>query len=62
MKQYTLSPLDCASILLVIHGEASALSDIMLHRGSVLFISANESITLQVTSPGLAMFRACCLL
>ncbi|TSK13444.1 Mannose-6-phosphate isomerase [Bagarius yarrelli] len=62
VKQYTMSPLDCASILLVIHGEASTLSDIMLHRGSVLFISANESVTLQVTSSGMTMFRACCLL
>ncbi|XP_017341679.2 mannose-6-phosphate isomerase [Ictalurus punctatus] len=63
VKQYTMSPLDCASILLVIQGEASALSDIMLHRGSVLFISANESVTLQVTSSsGMMMFRACCLL
>ncbi|KAM9496943.1 mannose-6-phosphate isomerase [Clarias gariepinus] len=63
VKQYTMSSLDCASILLVIQGEASALSDIMLHRGSVLFISANESVTLQVTSSsGMTMFRACCLL
>ncbi|KAG7324149.1 hypothetical protein KOW79_012165 [Hemibagrus wyckioides] len=63
VKQYIMSPLDCASILLVIQGEASALSDIMVHRGSVLFISANESITLQVTSSsGMTMFRACCLL
>ncbi|XP_060742814.1 mannose-6-phosphate isomerase [Tachysurus vachellii] len=63
IKQYTMSPLDCASILLVIQGEGSALSDIMLHRGSVLFISANESVTLQVTSSsGMTMFRACCLL
>ncbi|XP_030629896.1 mannose-6-phosphate isomerase isoform X2 [Chanos chanos] len=68
VKQYTVSPLDCASILLVVHGEASAtstaaLSDITLRRGSVLFISANESVSLHVTSPsGMTMFRACCLL
>ncbi|KAL6474532.1 hypothetical protein MHYP_G00180930 [Metynnis hypsauchen] len=68
VKQYTVSPLDCAGILLVVQGEASASSaaaftDIMLRRGSVLFISANESVTLQVTSStGINMFRACCLL
>ncbi|XP_062859335.1 mannose-6-phosphate isomerase [Trichomycterus rosablanca] len=63
VKQYTVSPLDCAAILLVIQGEASVVSDIMLRRGSVLFISANESVTLQVTSTsGMTMFRACCLL
>uniref|UniRef100_W5LIQ3 Mannose-6-phosphate isomerase n=1 Tax=Astyanax mexicanus TaxID=7994 RepID=W5LIQ3_ASTMX len=68
VKQYTVSPLDCAGILLVIQGEASAtsaaaLADMMLQRGSVLFISANESVTLQVTSStGMTMFRACCLL
>ncbi|KAI4874317.1 hypothetical protein NFI96_013951, partial [Prochilodus magdalenae] len=68
VKQYTVSSLDCAGILLVVQGEASASSaaafaDIMLRRGSVLFISANESVSLQVTSStGMTMFRACCLL
>ncbi|XP_016316627.1 mannose-6-phosphate isomerase-like [Sinocyclocheilus anshuiensis] len=67
-RQYTVSALDSASILLVIDGEAvatsaAALSDITLTRGSVLFISANESVSLQVTSSsGMTMFRACCLL
>uniref|UniRef100_A0A3Q2YRV7 Mannose-6-phosphate isomerase n=1 Tax=Hippocampus comes TaxID=109280 RepID=A0A3Q2YRV7_HIPCM len=68
MKQYTLAPVDSASILLVIEGDASAtsaaaLSDISLRRGTVLFVSANESVLMHVTSPsGVTMFRACCLL
>ncbi|XP_076847100.1 mannose-6-phosphate isomerase [Brachyhypopomus gauderio] len=67
VRQYVVSPLDCAGILLVVQGEAcavsaAALSDIGLRRGSVLFISANESVTLKVTSSGMTMFRACCLL
>uniref|UniRef100_A0A671NR15 Mannose-6-phosphate isomerase n=1 Tax=Sinocyclocheilus anshuiensis TaxID=1608454 RepID=A0A671NR15_9TELE len=67
-RQYNVSVLDSAGILLVIDGEAvatsaAALSDITLTRGSVLFISANESVSLQVTSSsGMTMFRACCLL
>ncbi|XP_065133476.1 mannose-6-phosphate isomerase isoform X3 [Paramisgurnus dabryanus] len=65
---YTISALESAGILLVIEGEAvatsdAALSDITLKRGSVLFVSANESVSLQVTSlSGMTMFRACCLL
>ncbi|TRY96024.1 hypothetical protein DNTS_002171 [Danionella cerebrum] len=49
-------------------GEAMATSisthsDITLKRGTVLFISANESLSLQITSRGgMSMFRACCLL
>ncbi|XP_029431543.1 mannose-6-phosphate isomerase isoform X2 [Rhinatrema bivittatum] len=68
MKQYTISSVDSASILLVIHGEATAtstaaLSEMILHRGSVLFISANESVSLDLSSAaGMLMFRACCLL
>ncbi|CAJ1056074.1 mannose-6-phosphate isomerase [Xyrichtys novacula] len=68
MKQYTIAPVDSASILLVIEGDASAtsaaaLSDVTLRRGTVLFVSANESVSLHVTSQsGMNMFRACCLL
>lgn len=67
-KQYTVAPVDSASILLVIEGDATAtcaaaLSDIPLGRGTVLFMSANESVSLHVSSPaGMTMFRACCLL
>uniref|UniRef100_A0AAY4CRF8 Mannose-6-phosphate isomerase n=1 Tax=Denticeps clupeoides TaxID=299321 RepID=A0AAY4CRF8_9TELE len=68
VKRYAVGPLDCAGIVLVIQGEATAtsaaaLSDMSLRRGSVLFISANESVSLHVTSPsGMTLFRACCLL
>ncbi|CAB1323571.1 unnamed protein product [Coregonus sp. 'balchen'] len=68
VRQYTVAPVDCAGILLVIEGEATAtsaaaLSDIALRRGTVLFISANESVSLHVTSPsGMTMYRACSLL
>ncbi|MBN3307823.1 MPI isomerase, partial [Amia calva] len=68
VKQYTVAPIDCAGILLVVTGEATAasaaaLSDMALRRGSVLFISANESVALHITSPaGMLLFRACCLL
>lgn len=68
MKQYTVTSVDSASILLVIEGDAmatsaAALSDVTLRRGTVLFVSANESVSLHVTSPsGMTMFRACCLL
>ncbi|XP_035646450.1 mannose-6-phosphate isomerase [Oncorhynchus keta] len=68
VRQYTVAPVDCAGILLVIGGEATgtsaaALSDITLSRGTVLFISANESVSLHITSPsGMTMYRACSLL
>ncbi|KAK2842618.1 hypothetical protein Q5P01_012818 [Channa striata] len=68
VKQYTVAPVDSASILLVIEGNATAtsaaaLSDVALRRGTVLFVSANENVSLHITSPsGMTMFRACCLL
>ncbi|XP_026222165.1 mannose-6-phosphate isomerase [Anabas testudineus] len=68
VKQYTVAPVDSASIILVIEGDATAtcaaaLSDVALRRGTVLFVSANECVTLHITSPsGMTMFRACCLL
>ncbi|XP_038622860.1 mannose-6-phosphate isomerase [Tachyglossus aculeatus] len=67
-KPYAVSALDSASILLVVRGEAvgtstAAQSELALRRGVVLFIAANESVSLQITSSGsLLMFRACCLL
>lgn len=68
MESYIVAPLDSASILLVVKGDATATSaaalfDVTLRRGTVLFVSANESVSLQVSSPaGMTMFRACCLL
>ncbi|XP_015243575.1 PREDICTED: mannose-6-phosphate isomerase [Cyprinodon variegatus] len=68
VKEYTIASVDSASILLVIHGDATAtsaaaFSDITLRRGTVLFVSANESVSLQISSQsGMTMFRACSLL
>ncbi|MGH0150178.1 UNVERIFIED_CONTAM: hypothetical protein FKN15_022376 [Acipenser sinensis] len=68
VKQYTVSPIDSASILLVVQGEATSastagLSEMSIKSGSVLFISASESVSVHITSPtGMLLFRACCLL
>ncbi|KAK1157954.1 hypothetical protein AOXY_G24162 [Acipenser oxyrinchus oxyrinchus] len=68
VKQYTVSPIDSASILLVVQGEATGastagLSEMSIKSGSVLFISASESVSVHITSPtGMLLFRACCLL
>ncbi|XP_010190794.1 PREDICTED: mannose-6-phosphate isomerase [Mesitornis unicolor] len=56
IKLYLVSAVDSASILLVIQGTAvgtstAAASEMSLRRGSVLFISANESISLHLSSP-----------
>ncbi|KFW90477.1 Mannose-6-phosphate isomerase, partial [Phalacrocorax carbo] len=55
IKLYLVSAMDSASILLVIQGTAvgtstAAASEMTLRRGSVLFISANESISLHLSS------------
>ncbi|XP_035422595.1 mannose-6-phosphate isomerase isoform X2 [Cygnus atratus] len=68
IKLYLVSAVDSASILLVVQGTAvgtstAAASEMALRRGSVLFVSANESISLRLSSPdGMLLFRACCLL
>ncbi|XP_043925956.1 mannose-6-phosphate isomerase isoform X2 [Protopterus annectens] len=68
VKQYTVSSIDSASILVVIKGDAvassaAALSEMTITRGSVLFISANECVSLDISSrEGMLLFRACCLL
>lgn len=68
IKLYLVSALDSASILLVLRGTAvatstAAASEMSLRRGSVLFVSANESLSLRLASPdGMLLFRACCLL
>ncbi|XP_009999644.1 PREDICTED: mannose-6-phosphate isomerase [Chaetura pelagica] len=68
IKLYLVSAVESASILLVIRGTAvgtstAAASEMTLCRGSVLFISANESISLHLSSPdGMLLLRACCLL
>ena len=69
--QYTLSAVDSASILITIEGEASAAASsqvshdsskaLPLKRGSITFISANQSMQLKVTSSeGLLAFQAYC--
>ncbi|XP_044306437.1 mannose-6-phosphate isomerase isoform X1 [Varanus komodoensis] len=66
IKIYLVSAIDSASILLVVRGTAvgtstAAQSDIALRRGTVLFISANESVSLHLSSnEGMLLFRAYC--
>ncbi|XP_018414423.1 PREDICTED: mannose-6-phosphate isomerase [Nanorana parkeri] len=66
VSQYHVQALDSASILLVVRGQASgqgSYANFNLTSGSILFISANESLTLNVDpSHSLLLFRACCLL
>ncbi|KAH0619892.1 hypothetical protein JD844_014289 [Phrynosoma platyrhinos] len=68
IKLYLVSAIDSASILLVVQGTAvgtstAAVSEMALRRGSVLFISANESVSLHLSAgEGMLLFRACCLL
>lgn len=68
VSEYKVLPLDSASILLMVQGTVMAITPsapaaIALQRGGVLFIGANESVSLQLTAPkDLLMFRACCLL
>ncbi|XP_053127949.1 mannose-6-phosphate isomerase [Hemicordylus capensis] len=68
VKLYLVSAIDSASILLVVQGSATgtstaAASEMGLVPGSVVFISANESISLHLsTAAGMLLFRACCLL
>lgn len=60
--------LDSASILLMVQGTVTASSPtaqvaVPLQRGGVLFVGANESVSLKLTVPeDLLVFRACCLL
>uniref|UniRef100_UPI00398F0684 mannose-6-phosphate isomerase isoform X1 n=1 Tax=Pristiophorus japonicus TaxID=55135 RepID=UPI00398F0684 len=66
VERYMVSSIDSASILLVIRGKATAKaapSQINIHRGSVLFIAANERVDLCIDSTdGMLLFRACCVL
>ncbi|KAM8973290.1 mannose-6-phosphate isomerase [Pelodytes ibericus] len=66
ISQYQVVALDSASILLLVRGQATirgSQEGLSLHPGSVLFISANESLTLNVgAAQHLLLFRACCLL
>ncbi|XP_008586779.1 PREDICTED: mannose-6-phosphate isomerase [Galeopterus variegatus] len=68
VTEYKILALDSASILLMVQGTVTASmptaqATIPLQRGGVLFIGANENVSLKLTVPkDLLMFRACCLL
>ncbi|XP_012386461.1 mannose-6-phosphate isomerase isoform X2 [Dasypus novemcinctus] len=68
VTEYEVLALDSASILLVVQGTVTASTPtaeatIPLQRGGVLFIGANEPVSLKLTVPkDLLIFRACCLL
>ena len=55
-SQYTLSPSQGPSLLLVHKGAATASGD-AIARGHVLFVPAGEAVSLDVTEP-LSAFRA----
>ncbi|XP_072484426.1 mannose-6-phosphate isomerase isoform X2 [Notamacropus eugenii] len=64
---YMMNKIESASILLVVKGKATGnsaalKSELSLQRGTVVFIAANESLSLELSSEeDLLMFRACCL-
>ncbi|XP_057622821.1 mannose-6-phosphate isomerase [Chionomys nivalis] len=68
VTEYKVLAVDSASILLMVQGTVTATTptvqaEIPLQRGGVLFIGANESVSLKLTVPkDLLIFRACCLL
>ena len=65
---YSVGVIDSASLILVIEGEAEVMVDssessaIPVHRGSLLFTSANEKVSLNMKSSGMLMFQAYCQL
>lgn len=68
IPEYKVLTVDSASILLMVQGTVTAstpttTATIPLQRGGVLFIGANESVSLKLMVPeNLLIFRACCLL
>ncbi|XP_072602139.1 mannose-6-phosphate isomerase isoform X6 [Vulpes vulpes] len=68
VAEYKVLAVDSASILLVVQGRVTASTPttqtpIPLQRGGVLFIGANERVSLKLAVPSdLLLFRACCLL
>ena len=66
--EYTLAPIDSASLFLVIQGEAEGLNESLggatlpFRRGQVVFAAANQGINLKVKSQGFVVFRAYCQL
>ncbi|XP_006866539.1 PREDICTED: mannose-6-phosphate isomerase isoform X2 [Chrysochloris asiatica] len=68
VTEYKVSPLDSASILLLVQGTVTvrtltSQAPLPLQCGGVLFIGANENVWLKLSVPkDLLIFRACCLL
>lgn len=64
VTNYTVKPLNGASIIIALNGHAAAgaegESDIEIKRGSVLFVAANVSVSLTISScdVGMLLFRA----
>lgn len=57
--RYELIPRKTASILIVINGKAETHTSQILHKGSILFIHANEKIMLKILEDhSLLMFQA----
>ena len=64
-NQYSVTPTDSASIVLVIQGQATGSTDgksVDMVRGSVIFMAANSSLKLDIKSEGMLLFRAYCQL
>lgn len=59
--EYALIPRDSASILIVISGQATA-GDIVLERGTVIFLPSNQVLDIQCgdRAEALLMFQAMC--
>jgi hypothetical protein len=64
VTNYTVAPLNGASIIIVLNGCATARAEdsdgIEIKRGSVLFVGANESVSMTISScdVGMQIFRA----
>ena len=63
MKSFTLPTLESANIVIVIEGNGTLSNrtidqSIAVKRGTVIFISADEEATVEVSSSGMWLFRA----
>ena len=61
-QNYVIESVESASITLVVEGEAKSPSHgLLLKKGSVLFITAGESVVIErASNQNLLMFRAYC--
>ena len=64
IKSYELETLDSGSIILTVEGGGTISTEgdqsLNLQKGSVLFIAANDAVTLNNVDSKLLMFRAYC--